>query len=80
MASGKPSPDIYLKVAEDLGVAPHECLVFEDVPMGIKAAKNAGMQCCAIYDDFSKHMDDEKRILADYYIDAYDQIHSLESE
>ena len=36
---GKPAPDIYLLVAETLGVKPEECLVFEDVPMGILAGK-----------------------------------------
>lgn len=74
VAAGKPSPDIYLKVAEDLGVKPEECLVFEDVPMGIMAAKNAGMKCCAIYDDFSKDMDEEKKALADYYITSYEEV------
>ena len=77
VAAGKPSPDIYLKVAEDLGVLPEECLVFEDVPMGIMAAKNAGMKCCAVYDDFSKDMDDEKRQLADYYIKDYSEALAL---
>ena len=37
VAAGKPAPDVYLKVAEDLGVAPEECLVLEDVPNGILA-------------------------------------------
>lgn len=36
---GKPAPDIYLLVAKTLGVKPEECLVFEDVPMGILAEK-----------------------------------------
>lgn len=74
VAAGKPSPDIYLKVAEDLGVKPEECLVFEDVPMGIMAAKNAGMKCCAVYDDFSKDMDEEKKSMADYYINSYEEL------
>lgn len=74
VAAGKPSPDIYLKVAEDLGVDPGDCLVFEDVPMGIMAAKNAGMKCCAIYDDFSKDMSTEKKKLADYYIESFDEL------
>jgi len=74
VASGKPSPDIYLKVAEDLGVKPEECLVFEDVPMGIMAAKNAGMKCCAIYDDFSKDIATEKKKLADYYVDSFTEV------
>jgi len=71
---GKPHPDIYLKVAEDLGVKPENCLVFEDVPAGIMAAKNAGMKVCAVYDDFSKGIIDEIKALADYYIDGYADI------
>lgn len=71
VAKGKPSPDIYLKVAQDLGVKPEACMVFEDVPMGIMAANSAGMTSCAIYDDFSSDMDDEKRDLADHYVMSY---------
>ena len=44
----KPAPDIYLMVAETLQMKPEECLVFEDVPMGILAGKNAGIRVCAV--------------------------------
>lgn len=71
---GKPNPDVYLKVAEDLGVKPEECLVFEDVPKGILAAKNAGMKSCAIYDDFSKALTTEKMKLADYYVESFEDV------
>lgn len=71
---GKPFPDIYLKVAEDLGVEPEECLVFEDIPKGIISGKEAGMKVCTIYDDYSKNMDDEKKDLADYYINDYNEL------
>ncbi len=40
---GKPAPDIFLYTAERLGVAPEECIVLEDTPTGIAAAKAAGM-------------------------------------
>jgi haloacid dehalogenase superfamily, subfamily IA, variant 3 with third motif having DD or ED len=39
----KPHPETYLKAAEQLGVAPADCLVFEDAPKGVEAAQNAGM-------------------------------------
>src|SRR3569623_3826311 len=41
---GKPAPDLFLKAARDMGgVAPAECVVIEDSPAGIIAAKRAGM-------------------------------------
>ncbi len=44
----KPAPDIYLKCAEKLKLLPVECVVIEDSPAGVRAAKNAGMTCIAI--------------------------------
>ena len=74
VAAGKPAPDIYLKVASELSVDPAHCLVFEDVPAGILAGKRAGMTVCAVDDDFSKEMEEEKKRLADYFIYDYHQI------
>ncbi len=71
---GKPAPDVYLEVANRLGVQPKDCLVFEDVPMGIMAGKNAGMKVCAVEDTFSAAQQEEKRKLADYYISSYYEI------
>jgi sugar-phosphatase len=42
--NGKPEPEGFLHAAERLGVAPEECLVFEDTRPGIEAGLNAGMQ------------------------------------
>ncbi len=39
----KPDPEVFLKIAKDFGCDPSECLVLEDSPTGIIAAKNAGM-------------------------------------
>lgn len=74
VAKGKPHPDIFLKVAEDLGIEPSKCMVFEDVPNGLVAANNAGMKSVAIHDDFSKHMEVEKRELSDFYINSYKEV------
>ena len=43
VTNGKPDPEIFLKTAELLGVAPERCLVFEDAPPGVTAAEKAGM-------------------------------------
>ena len=44
----KPAPDVYLTTAKMLDVIPSKCLVIEDSPVGVTAAKNAGMTCIAI--------------------------------
>lgn len=41
--NGKPAPDAFLLAAERLGIAPADCLVFEDTDLGIEAATAAGM-------------------------------------
>ncbi len=74
VAKGKPAPDIYLLVAEYLKVSPEHCLVFEDIPEGILAGVRAGMKTCAVEDDFSLGMTEEKKQLADYYITQYDEV------
>lgn len=41
---GKPFPDIFLLAAERLGVSPESCVVLEDAPAGVMAARAAGMR------------------------------------
>lgn len=71
---GKPAPDIYLFVAECLKTMPEDCLVFEDISEGIRAGKAAGMTVCGVEDAFSENYREEKKMLADYYIESYDEI------
>lgn len=44
----KPAPDVYLTAAARLGVAPGNCIVFEDSPVGVAAARAAGMRVVGI--------------------------------
>ncbi len=48
VAHGKPAPDCFLMAARKLGVAPADCLVWEDAPAGIAAAEAAGMAVVVI--------------------------------
>ena len=72
--AGKPAPDIYLKVAERLGVFPEECLVFEDTPAGIQAGHNAGIRVCAMEDSHVADQKSEVCRMADYYIHDFGQV------
>lgn len=45
---GKPSPALFLKAAEVIGVRPANCVVMEDAVVGVQAAKSAGMRCIAV--------------------------------
>jgi 16S rRNA pseudouridine516 synthase len=74
VARGKPSPDIYLAVAEELKVDPKDCLVFEDIIPGIQAGLNAGMEVCGVEDEYSVTARDEKRTLAQYYIESFQEL------
>lgn len=71
VGAGKPAPDIYLEAARIVGVSPEECLVFEDIVMGLTAGKRAGMKLCAVEDPFSADQRAEKKAMADYYIEDY---------
>ena len=48
VSRGKPAPDIFLEAARRLGVAPADCVVFEDARAGIESARAAGMEVVAV--------------------------------
>jgi beta-phosphoglucomutase len=54
---GKPAPDVYLLAAERLGLPPAQCLVLEDAPNGVAAAKAAGMICVAVPNEYTRALD-----------------------
>ena len=45
---GKPDPQVFQLAAKKLGVVPQQCIVVEDAPAGVAAAKAAGMACVAL--------------------------------
>ncbi|MFO0965822.1 MAG: HAD family phosphatase [Gemmataceae bacterium] len=47
-AKGKPNPDVFLIAARKMGIAPERCLVFEDAPVGVEAAKAGGMKAIGV--------------------------------
>ena len=67
---GKPDPEIYLKTAEQLGVEPAQCIVFEDSPPGVESAKRAGMTVVGI---LTSHMPEELPDV-DYVVNDFSEI------
>lgn len=54
ITKGKPDPEIYVKAAEQLGINPQDCIVFEDTISGITSAKAAGMKVIGVATTHSK--------------------------
>lgn len=67
VAKSKPAPDIYLVAARRLGAKPEHCLVFEDAPSGVEAARAAGMSVIAVP---APQMDLSLYVKADFIIDS----------
>jgi len=53
----KPAPDVYLRAAEEIGIAPADCTALEDSATGVTAAKAAGMRAIAVPNQFTAHQD-----------------------
>lgn len=63
----KPDPEVYLKSADNLGVSPDQCLVFEDSFSGVSAALNAGMRVVGVLSSHTK----EELPPCNFYIENY---------
>ena len=68
---GKGAPAYYERLAEMLGAAPDECLVFEDALYAIRSAKAAGCAVCAIEDITAYRVREEIVALSDLYICSF---------
>lgn len=73
VSRGKPAPDVYLAVAERLGVRPSECVAIEDSSNGLRAASAAGMRVVAIPHP-AYPPDPDALALADLVIDSLDEL------
>lgn len=71
VSRGKDFPDVYLLTADKLGIAPENCMVFEDILPAINGAKLAGMKVVGVYDEHSKEHHDDIKKLADKFIKDY---------
>jgi HAD superfamily hydrolase (TIGR01549 family) len=70
----KPDPEVHYKILEKLDVKPEECLIVEDSLIGVKAAKNAGIEVVAIYDKYSDEDRKEIMEMANYYFENFEEI------
>jgi beta-phosphoglucomutase family hydrolase len=72
---GKPDPEIFLLAAERLGARPADCVVFEDAPAGIEAARRAGMACVVVTTTLTREqiaaLDDTRHVVhvVDNFVD-----------
>ncbi|MGH7964779.1 MAG: HAD family hydrolase [Candidatus Binatia bacterium] len=67
VSNGKPAPDVFLAAARALHTDPQHCLVLEDAPAGVQAAKAAGMPCVAVPNLHTQGLD---LSAADYHFPA----------
>ena len=71
---GKGFPDIYEAAAERIGVAPADCMVFEDLAAGIRGARDGGFGTTGILDDCSKEEWENIRKTADLVIHDFTEL------
>ena len=76
---GKPDPEIYLKAAEMVGVAPADCWVIEDSLQGISAGLNAGMQVVGITTSHTATELAHTHWVAADFVDLFENLQKLNS-
>ena len=70
----KPDPEAYLKTVENLGAKPEDCIVFEDSLAGAMAAKSAGLDVVAVYDESAEAEQSYIEQIVDYKISSFDEL------
>lgn len=73
-ARGKGFPDVYLLAARRLGLSARDCVVFEDISVGIRGAKAGGFRTCGVYDSRSDYERDEILRVSDRYIVSFQEL------
>lgn len=68
---GKGFPDVYLLAADRAGVPPERCIAFEDIPIGIRAAKSCGMKTVAFLNPYTVREHKELSEIADLSFSDY---------
>jgi sugar-phosphatase len=63
---GKPDPEGFLKAANELGVAPADCLVFEDTGPGVEAGLHAGMQVVGVLTTVTREQLSTNLVIRDF--------------
>jgi HAD superfamily hydrolase (TIGR01509 family) len=71
VAHAKDEPDIYLEAAARLGVAPEDCVVFEDIVPGLLSARRAGMLACGVRSNDPVQQVGEVRRASDLFLDDW---------
>ncbi len=74
---GKPDPDPYLKALEMLGLTKNECMVIENAPLGITAAKRAGLYCVAVASMLEPEKVQHADLVLEDHASLFDYLRSL---
>ena len=75
----KPDPALFLHAAKELNVDPKECVVFEDSLAGFQAARDAGMRCIAIKNNYNSNEINHANAFIDHYDLAHEALNQLTS-
>jgi HAD superfamily hydrolase (TIGR01509 family) len=76
---GKPAPDLFLHAAARCGVAPHNCLVIEDSPVGVVAAVKAGMSAIGFVGGSHASLALRERLLQAGAVGIFDDLALIEN-